>query len=258
VVDSTDQRGFAPVRGTARGARAVGRSSMTSRQVRRILSWAIALPAALIVKAFVLVRPDSDARIAFARKFRPRIGVNQIDREIKRLCVILARHRPRTVLEIGTAGGGTLFLFSAVAADDATLISVDLPPPAGYPRDRWLLYRAFGRLRQRVLLLRSDSHDPSTLRLVTKQLRNRPLDFLFIDGDHSAAGVARDYEMYGPLVRPGGIIAIHDVVPGAVEKVGGVPSFWRKLKSTTSAEVEEIVDDWSQGGFGIGVVRVAK
>jgi predicted O-methyltransferase YrrM len=229
---------------------------MTTRPARRILSFAVALPAALIVKGFVLMRPDPNARVAFARRFRPRIGINQIDREIKRLCAIVARHRPETVLEIGTAGGGTLFLFSAVAADDATLISVDLP--AGYPRGRQLLYRAFGRLRQRVFLLRSDSHDPATLRLVTKRLRGRPLDFLFIDGDHSARGVARDFEMYGPLVRPGGIIAIHDIVPGAVEKVGGVPSFWRRLKSTTSSEVEEIVDDWSQGGFGIGVVQVVR
>jgi predicted O-methyltransferase YrrM len=230
---------------------------MTTRRVRRILSFAVALPAALLVKGFVLMRRDPNARVAFARKFRPHIGINQIDREIKRLCAILARHPPKTVVEIGTAGGGTLFLLSAVAADDATLISLDLPPPAGYPRERQLFYRAFGRFRRRVFLLRSDSHEPGTLTLVKKRLRHRPLDFLFIDGDHSASGVARDYEMYGPLVRPRGIIAIHDIVPGANEKVGDVPSFWRKLKSTTSSEVEEIVEDWSQGGFGIGVIRVA-
>ena len=35
-------------------------------------------------------------------------------------------------------------------------------------------------------------------------------DFLFIDGDHT--GVGRDYEMYRDLVRPGGLIAFHDIV----------------------------------------------
>jgi hypothetical protein len=71
---------------------------MTTRPARRILSFAVALPAALIVKGFVLMRPDPNARVAFARRFRPRIGINQIDREIKRLCAIVARHRPETVL----------------------------------------------------------------------------------------------------------------------------------------------------------------
>jgi hypothetical protein len=69
--------------------------------------------------------------------------------------------------------------------------------------------------------------------------------------------VEHDYEMYGPLVRPGGIIAIHDIVPGPKDNVGGVPGFWRKLKTTTPGIVEEIVEDWSQGGFGIGVVYLA-
>ena len=61
-----------------------------------------------------------------------------------------------------------------------------------------------------------------------------------------------DYEMYAPLLRPGGLIALHDIVPGSPDLVGGVPRFWQELKA--EIEVEEIVEDWDQGGFGIGVV----
>jgi hypothetical protein len=66
--------------------------------------------------------------------------------------------------------------------------------------------------------------------------------------------VRRDYELYSPLVRPGGIVAFHDIVDGAESAVGEVPRFWRELRATAHDPVE-IVESWSQGGFGIGVVR---
>lgn len=39
---------------------------------------------------------------------------------------------------------------------------------------------------------------------------NEPLDFVYIDGDHSYEGVRADLEAYFPLIREGGIIAGHD------------------------------------------------
>ncbi len=51
----------------------------------------------------------------------------QIKEEITELLKILSKRKPKVVLEIGTANGGTLFLFSRVVSDDATLISIDLP-----------------------------------------------------------------------------------------------------------------------------------
>ena len=46
----------------------------------------------------------------------------QIREEIKNLLLILDKVKPKVILEIGTAGGGTLFLFSNVAHEEATLI----------------------------------------------------------------------------------------------------------------------------------------
>ncbi len=37
-----------------------------------------------------------------------------------------------------------------------------------------------------------------------------PLDFLFIDGDHSREGIRRDWLDWAPLLAPEGIIALHD------------------------------------------------
>jgi len=66
---------------------------------------------------------DDILRITFNSSF---IRPIQITDEIKNLLLILDKAKPKVVLEIGTAGGDTLFLFSNIAHEEATLISVDL------------------------------------------------------------------------------------------------------------------------------------
>jgi hypothetical protein len=59
-------------------------------------------------------------------------------------------------------------------------------------------------------------------------------------------------------VRPGGLVAFHDIVPGGPGKhgdPGGVPTFWSELKSTYS-DMTELVEDWEWGSCGIGIVRL--
>jgi len=84
---------------------------------------------------------------------------------------------------------------------------------------------------QRIDLIREDSHDIDTLRKVKAILGSNKLDFLFIDGDHTYQGVRKDFEMYSALVREGGMIAFHDIVPGLPQSVGGVPKFWKEIKN---------------------------
>lgn len=179
--------------------------------------------------------------------------------EIEALLERLRREPPRTVLEIGSARGGTLFLFTRVAADDALLISVDLPGGSfggdGDPataRAAAPLLRSFARGRQRIELVRGDSTSAETVQRVNRLLGGRQLDFLLVDGDHSYEGVKADFELYAPLVRPGGLVACHDIVHGLPEYVGGVPDFWAEVKR--DRVVEEYVEDWEQGGWGIGVI----
>jgi len=37
-----------------------------------------------------------------------------------------------------------------------------------------------------------------------------PLDFVLIDGDHSDAGVEKDWNDWSPFVKPGGVVIFHD------------------------------------------------
>ena len=39
---------------------------------------------------------------------------------------------------------------------------------------------------------------------------HRPIDFFFIDGDHTYAGVRQDFELFQPWLTPGALVAVHD------------------------------------------------
>lgn len=43
---------------------------------------------------------------------------------------------------------------------------------------------------------------------------NRPIRLLWIDGDHSYAGVKEDFDGFSPYVSNGGIVALHDALHG--------------------------------------------
>lgn len=243
---------MSPLRTAVRGARTA---------IKAVVHHAIAPFVIRAFRARAATCDDAASALALAEGFeygRIRITPIQVRSEILALLETMAASRPRVLLEIGTANGGTLFLFTRVAAPDARLISVDLPGGpfgGGYPAWKASLYRAFARGSQSIELVRADSHDPATASRVASWLGGKSVDFLFIDGDHSLSGVRADFELYSPLVAPGGMIAFHDIVPGPESDVGGVPRFWQELK-TRRASVE-FVADWKQGGYGIGMIKVA-
>ncbi|VVB58861.1 Methyltransferase domain protein [Candidatus Anstonella stagnisolia] len=177
------------------------------------------------------------------------IKPSQVREEIGGLLSLLGEQPPKNVLEIGTANGGTLFLFCNSSTPDATIISLDF---GGYSSAQGWLYKSFAKKAQNLHLLRGDSHNAQSLEKIKSILKGNPLDFLFIDGDHSYEGVKKDFEMYSPLVRKGGIIAFHDVVVHPPELRCEVSRFWEELKQTHNTK--ELVKDKAQGWAGIGVV----
>lgn len=178
--------------------------------------------------------------------------------EILRLLEVVKKLEPVTVCEIGAASGGTSFLFTRVAAADATLISLDLV----FPPSRKRAVQSFARQNQKVFCLNADSHRQKTLDAVKACLRERPLDLLFIDGDHSYEGVSTDFKLYSPLVRKGGVIVFHDIVEDYSTRhgintpnyAGGVPQFWNEIKRQYK-QIEEVIEDPEQDGYGIGILH---
>jgi predicted O-methyltransferase YrrM len=184
--------------------------------------------------------------------------------EFRKLLEEVARVRPKAMLEIGTAKGGSLLSFARLSAPDAHIVSVDLPGGpfgGGYPLWKVPLYRAFARPGQRLDLVRGDSHSARTFAHVERLLGGRTLDFLFIDGDHRYEGVRSDFETYKSLMRPGGMIALHDVVAPRPDRPlskgnqpGDVYRFWAELAAEHPTQ-ETFVDPADHGCWGIGLIR---
>lgn len=188
----------------------------------------------------------------------PAVYTLQKEHEILALLDICRSINARTVCEIGTQKGGTLILMMQLIPSLEHLVSLDIHMP---------LSRQFGLQRakqppQRLDFIVGDSKLDGTLSELRQVLGSHPLDVLFIDGDHSFDGVKHDFEMYSPLVRAGGIIAFHDIVPdyahsrGVVtgRRTGEVPEFWKSIRD--QYRYLELIEDPSQDGFGIGVLYV--
>ena len=67
---------------------------------------------------------------------------------------------------------------------------------------------------------------------------DRPIDMLFIDGDHSYEGVKRDWSLFTPHVAPFGVVVFHDTIwdlrPDSrwAREDMGVPRFVEELRET--------------------------
>lgn len=105
-----------------------------------------------------------------------------------------------------------------------------------------------------------DSLEESTYEELTKALKGRRIDLLFIDGNHSYLGVKHDYEKYGALTQH--IIVVHDINSLLVETDSepiDVMRFWKELQETNKTDTLISIQHWNEKQFygrqmGIGVI----
>ena len=197
-----------------------------------------------------------------ARKLAKRAvkkGATQKIKELSPLISLLKRRRLRTVVEIGTEKGGTLYAWCRIARPDALIISIDLPGGpfgGGYTFNDMKKFRKFRKKNQKLRFLRKDSHKADTKRELIKKLNGRKIDFLLIDGDHRYPGVRKDWQFYSPLVKENGIIAFHDILFHPKVPACTVDRLWKEIKdSYRYREFTDTADDrgWGQWG-GIGII----
>jgi predicted O-methyltransferase YrrM len=199
---------------------------------------------------------DFDSLIYSAYTY-PDFQPAQKNSEIKKLMELASTPTVKTICEIGTYKGGSLFLLAQAAASDALLISVDIE----YKDGRKRVYPKFAKPGQRLKCIKGDTHEPSTIERIGRILRGRKIDLLFIDGDHSFFGVMNDYIRFSPMVSEGGVIVFHDVQMDSKMRdgvksesdVGSVPIFWDALKRS-GEKTDEFIEDTDQDGYGLGIV----
>lgn len=171
--------------------------------------------------------------VEVAYQFAPNMG--QVRAELEHLAEMVAALSPKNILEIGTQYGGTFCVWCQLASPEGKKISIDLYDGihGGITKDvceqrNIALSRAFNN----VHFLMFDSHKEDTVERVKRILGDETVDFLFIDGDHTYEGVSQDFTMYKQFVRPGGLIAFHDINESTLTLSTNcmVSKFWSELK----------------------------
>ena len=176
----------------------------TSLAMKSVMQSGLFLNAS--VRAFRKERPPEGASLAeilrFAYSFRSygiSIAPLQVISEISRLLELIRNESVRNLLEIGTANGGTLFLFCETLGPAGKVVSVDYGGAMYTPWKR-KLFRQFSRNDEELTLLNADSHDSNTVESVRRLLHGELLDFVFIDGDQSYEGVRSVFDDYSSLL----------------------------------------------------------
>lgn len=176
----------------------------------------------------------------------------QDETEIEKLVEVFKKISPRRhILEIGSLWGGTLKRWIDNAEPNATIISVDAIVPQNdkrYVRQRhghdveWRQW-AYDK-GHRLYVFDRDSRQAETAAIVKSILP--VLDFCFIDGGHEYETALSDWLTYGRMVRPGGVVAFHDL--GTEHP--GVRPVW-EMASHQRRREEFCVNP---GMYGIGVM----
>jgi len=181
-------------------------------------------------------------------------GASQEPVELARALQVVADAEPKVVVEIGCDQGGTLLCWRSVCERVYGITTADNSFDSGGSGGPLEAHGAVVHI--------GDSHEVSSLEWLAAQLGplpdggREPVDVLVLDGDHSRAGVYADLAMYGPLVRPGGVIMLHDITwpwNGVHDPRVDVPKVWLELKERgyQTAEIEN-----RDGGHGWGVIYV--
>lgn len=116
----------------------------------------------------------------------------------------------KKVVEIGVFEGRTTHLLAECSDDDAVIYGID-PFVAGRVGISWgeLIARFYNR---RYLASGKIQFINKLSTAIEVADISPPVDFLFIDGDHSLDGIVADWTKWRTWVPSGGIIALHDTV----------------------------------------------
>ena len=176
-----------------------------------------------------------------------RFRIEQKESEFKELFQFLDKHfegNIKNVLEIGSCAGGSSFGWSSIAEN---VLSINLDYiGATYPQ----LQIEKPNLNYYI----GNSHTEETFLKIRELLDYKQVDFLFIDGGHDRGEALQDFRMFSKLVKSGGIVAFHDILPSHHHHIQNcwVDEDWEVLKKefkTFDITHDEIANPWASLGI---------
>lgn len=173
----------------------------------------------------------------------------QLDGEFRALLAIVNGLAPGAVVEIGSYKGGSLYQWQEHTAPGSVIIAIDLPGGPWGSRDALPHVGQWREWGPEIIPILADSHSADTVEAVRQEID--AIDFLFIDGDHRYEGAKSDFDLYWPMVRPGGIVALHDVLK--TDEGCGVAQFWCEIQASGLSACT-LMSYPDQSNMGIGVI----
>lgn len=214
-----------------------------------------------------------------SEQVRRKKSSQQISLEIENLQLAVARQKPKVIVEIGTATGGTLARWFEIPEVE-TIISVDHPcgihGGSGFEERTYVISDAVEQANisgKEFYAINGDSKDPYIINRLIELLNGRKIDFLFIDGDHTYEGVKGDFELYEQLLNGNSIVGFHDIIDSKFHSDANcfVSILWKDIKNRFDYKEfvhTELLDPVStpsfaksipDGGFGgIGLISYQK
>jgi predicted O-methyltransferase YrrM len=185
------------------------------------------------------------------------VAAAQRDWEIKELYHIFDKMQPNHILEIGSWYGATLYHWLTFALPGSIVCNIDNlndcdVEPHKDIIERWKTWAGNGVTFNSHI---GQSDDMAIYKAIYSEM-DGVIDFLFIDGCHTYDVVKDDFERYGTLVRPGGIIALHDITMDKSFREPGkeaVMKLWREIQEAGYKTQELRI---ARNTCGIGVVYV--
>jgi cephalosporin hydroxylase len=161
------------------------------------------------------------------------IPIIQTPEDIVMMQELIWKVRPDVVIESGVAHGGSVVLYASILdlIGKGHVIGVDVE------------IRKYNRLAlqshpmsKRFTLIEGSSVDTSTVQQVREMIRPDDTVLVALDSNHTKAHVAKELELYAPLVTPDSYLVVFDgVMQVLTDAPGGSPSWdhdnpWRAIE----------------------------
>jgi len=168
---------------------------------QRFVQAAVDKPAGSSLPVHVDVEASLES-LASNRHVKPD-GMLKLDEDLDRYRQIIEDTKPEVIVETGTRSGASARWFASLGVD---VISVDV--------DRQPVDAEQGGIgRGHIIYLHGDAADPEMAAIVAGAVAGRRC-MVSLDSDHSGPHVAKEIQLYGPLVTPGCYLVVEDGIFG--------------------------------------------